>query len=136
MKLSFYLSTLLILLGSYSCWATDHVLTQAQFLSRIMDNSLMLDRALIYNLPPNFLKDMFDKQKAQYPWFKEEMEYAEYYKDNKWMYTINYDWSNKTCLLRIEELSPETGRPTVDTVDGKGTVIDKKYCDKVYGTTL
>jgi hypothetical protein len=91
MKICCYL--LSFLLFSLSSFASDHRLTKEEFLDGVLNDKISLERGPIYAVPPNILAQVSDVQKKTYPNFKPEYLYANYIKDNKYIYTINFDWT-------------------------------------------
>jgi hypothetical protein len=125
---------LIFLLSVASVFAKSERLTKEEFLSRIENGSITLEKAPIMSVPANFQKHMLDKIKEKYPNFKDQMWYFAYIKDNNFMYSLFFDWTSDSCVLRIEELDKKTGRQTVNSVDIHGQKVKKSYCDKGFGT--
>lgn len=132
----FAFALLTILFASVAAHAGDERLTKEQFLSGVSSGRIQLDRELVFNLPSNILDQTEDKIKLQFPAFKHEMMYAGYIKDNKFIYSLFFNWTVPECQLRIEELDKKTGKPNAQTLDPKGQKVDKQYCSKFLGINL
>lgn len=116
--------------------ASDNRLTKEEFLSKVDNGKIQLEREMVFNLPSNILAQEEDKIKLTYPAFKSEMFYVGYIKDNKVMYSLFFNWTYPQCELRIEELDAKTGKASGKTADVKGQKVDKKYCAKFLGINL
>jgi hypothetical protein len=130
------LLTITILLTGSLVNASDNRLTKDEFLQRVLNGLLILDRdpALAYN--PNILQKMVDKQRKYYPDLSVDNFYVYEIRDNNFNYQLFWEFYSGLCKLRIEELDKTTNKPNVKTIDIEGQKVDKKYCDKVYGKVL
>lgn len=128
-----FLLLLIFFCSVASVFAKPERLTKEEFLSRIDNGTVTLDRSPIMSIPPGIQKKVTDKIKQKYPNFKDHMWYFCYIKDNNFMYSLFFDWTLNACILRIEELDKKTGKPTEKTLDLDGQRVKKSYCDKVYG---
>ena len=73
------------------------------------------------------------------PFFKEEMMFYWEKKYGSFVYHIFWEFNKPSpkCVLRRSKLDPKLGVPgKPENSDQFGTVIDKKYCEKLYGIQL
>ena len=118
---------------STSGFAGDQRLTKEEFLDGVDKGTITLEHAPILALPENVLSEVFKIQRKSFPGFKNEMFYAHFIKDNKFIYSLFFEWTTNRCLLRIEEIDPKLGKPNEKTMDPNGQPVEKKYCDKALG---
>ena len=131
---AFFLISLLICTAQ--AFADPHLLSQKEFLDGVMDGQIDLDHSPMYILPPAGMDYVLKKQKEKFPLLQQEMLYVYHRIDNDYMYQISYDYSNLTCLFRMEPLDRMTHKWIPEGIDPVGKSIDKKYCEKVYGIKL
>lgn len=133
---SLFISVFLLSLTVSSVFAGDHRLTKEEFLSGVEKGTITLDRAPVLAVSPAAMEKVFSAQRKAFPIFKPEMFYVAFIKDNKFIYSLFFEWASNRCLLRIEELDAKLGKPNEKTMDPNGQQVEKKYCEKALGTKL
>lgn len=132
----------ILLFNSLAFSAEDLALTKDEVLSRIDAGTLTFEKSSI--LPSSDQKngkttiipqDMTIQHiMKKNPMLKEEYLYYNYRRTNKWEYTINYEWWDRQCKLRILGYTKEKGmmvyQNNKETIEG--IKIPTKYCEKVY----
>lgn len=142
MKLFNFSILSLIFFLAIPSYAKDYKLTKSEFLSRFDSGSLTLEKSPVFAAHPNFVQQLIDSQKKEFPGFKDEMFYMAYTKSNKYMYFIFFEWYNRGCVFGISEFGAfKSGSD--DSLTNKALAendsyekIDKKYCEKALGLTL
>jgi hypothetical protein len=131
MKPLLFLSSIL-LFSVTSVFAKDDRLTKEEFLSRVENGTITLERAPVMSLPAPIADKVQEKIREKYPRFKDELWYVHYITDNSYMYSLFFDWTLDQCSLRIEKIDPKLKKPNERTMDTVGQRVKKSYCDKVY----
>lgn len=149
MKLFVILSFLIF--NSSLSYAEELALSKEEVMSRIDQNSLNFNKSFVLpltdqkdgkkiNIPQNMLVERLLKSN---PTLKEEYLYYNYFRTNKWEYTVNYEWYSHKCKLRISEFTKEGKGINYKVSDSNaremminGTEIPLKYCEKVYGIKI
>lgn len=131
-----YILFALFLGFSISAQTKEDRLTKEEFLNRVENGTISLERAPVMGLPPAIQQKIIDKTKQKYPRFKEVMWYVHYIKDNNYIYSLFFDWTLDQCSLRIEKIDPKLGKPNEKTMDVVGQRVKKSYCDRVCGENL
>lgn len=119
-----------------TAFASEHRLTKEEFLSGVDKGTIGLERAPVLSLPAQVQAKVLDAQRKAFPAFKSEMFYVSYIKDNKFIYSLFFEWPTNRCLLRIEEIDEKLGKPNEKTLDPNGQSVEKKYCEKSLGIKL
>ena len=103
--------------------------------------------ALLIEAEKALLKDY----EARYKFFNKEMLNVRYLDYGEYRYYISFDfYSDRKCKLRVEKIDFDCGNPVCDTkkfesyeelskhpnADPNGTVIDDKYCEKIYNIKI
>lgn len=131
-----YILIALFLGVSILAQAKEDRLTKEEFLNRVENGTISLERAPVMGLPPAIQQKIIDKTRQNYPRFKEVMWYVHYIKDNNYLYSLFFDWTLDQCSLRIEKIDPKLGKPNEKTMDVVGQRVKKSYCDRVCGENL
>lgn len=131
------------LLISLSAFAKDYKLSKSEFLSRLDQGTLSLEKTPSVVATPDYISRLISSQKKEFPGFKEEMFYVSYVKSNDYTYFIFYEWYNRGCIFGITEpkkyvrASSDESRGAMATAEMNSYErVDNKYCEKVLGTTL
>jgi hypothetical protein len=143
MKKLLLLTLSLLSLNSFS---EELALSKDEVISRIEAGTLNFNKS--FALPLNDKKDgktininkdlLVAKLLKSNPSLKEEYLYYNYFRTNKWEYTVSYDWYVRKCKLRIGEFKREGKNLNYIVSDMmiNGTEIPLKYCEKLYGMTI
>lgn len=131
---SIFKISFIVFISLSTAFAKSERLTKEEFLSRIDNGTIKLEKAPIMNIPSDIENKILNNLKGKYPHFKDQMWYFAYIKDNNFMYSLFFDWTTESCVLRIEELDKKTGRQTVSSLDIHGQKIKKSYCNKGFET--
>ena len=132
-----------LLLISVSAWAKDYKLSKSEFLSRLDQGTITLEKVPVMAAAPELIERSITSQKKEFPGFKDEMFYISYVKSNEFTYFIVYEWYNRGCIFGITEpkayqrASSDQSRGSMATDEMNSyEKIDNKYCEKVLGTSL
>lgn len=137
----------IILLGltflSLSSFAKDYKLTKSEFLSRLDQGTLTLEKAPSIAVAPELIDRLITSQKKEFPGFKDEMFYISYVKSNDYTYFVFYEWYDRGCIFGSTEpkaysrASSDEARGSLANNELKGyETIANKYCEKVLGVSL
>ena len=102
-----------------------------------------IDLSMLTSIENELIK-MF---KATYSYFNPEMLNVRYIDDGVWRYSVAFDYAtSRKCILRVDKLNMECGNPICSyddvnpekhpNVDFGGTVIEDKYCEKIYNIKI
>lgn len=135
--------TLVPFLLSSGAWAKDYKLSKEEFLSRLDNGTITLEKAPIVAVPPNILEELIKSQRKEFPGFKDAMFYAAYVKSNEFTYFVFYEWYDRGCVFGITEPKKFKNGGSEQAL-GDAAVqenksyekIDKKYCEKAFNLTL
>lgn len=132
-----------LLFVSTVSWAKDYKLSKSEFLSRLDQGTITLERVPVMAAAPELIERSLISQKKEFPGFKDEMFYVSYVKSNEFTYFVFYEWYNRGCIFGITE--PKS-YPRASSDKARGSManeemnsyekIDTKYCEKVLGTSL
>lgn len=140
MKLTFTLSLILVMFSSVS-FAKDYKLTKDEFLKKIDEGRVTLEKTPIANVPENIRPQLVASQKKQFPQFEEEMWYVGYVQSDNFRYFVFYEWYNRGCIFGISEPSKYGKDNQQNWTQAAKEMqsyepIDKKYCEKYLGIDL
>ena len=138
-----FLLTAILATISSPVWAKDYKLSKSEFLSRLDQGTITLEKVPSVAANPEIIQRLLDSQKKEFPGFKDEMFYVSYTKSNDYTYFVFYEWYDRGCIYGVtepkafERASSDASRGSMAT-DEKNSyeTIDKKYCEKVLGTSL
>ena len=123
-------------------YAKDYQLSKDEFLSKVEQGTITLERSPVLSLPADVTKIAIEGQKRDFPGFREEMWYVAYIKSNDYTYFIFFEWYNRGCVFGTTQPASFKG------AEGKKggelakkeyesySKIDKKYCEKALGITI
>lgn len=114
----------------------DIKLSKDEFLKKIMDDNLTMKRDPLFPTSDGTKTKLLENFKRLYPTFKNEYWFVPTVRSNKYVYTIFYEWPNRKCIFRVEEIDPNTRQIKPESIDSKGQSIDIKYCEKAYGIKI
>lgn len=132
----FSLLLILISLTVQSVRAENIKLTQEEFLKRTMSDDFRFEKNPLFALPQEAQNGLMEKYKTLYPSFKTAYWFVPTVRSNQYYYTLFYDWVNRKCLYRFEEIDLKTKQSKMETVDPTGKEVDIKYCEKAYGIKI
>lgn len=139
-----FLLLLLISFNSFS--AEDLALSKEEVINGIESGTLTFNKAFI--LPLTDKKDgktthinkdlLVARLLKSNPTLKEEYLYYNYFRTNKWEYSVSYDWYIRQCTLRISEFKRDGKNLNyiVTPMMRDGTQIPLKHCEKLYGLKI
>ena len=132
---------LISLLFSSLAFAKDYKLSKNEFLKKLDEGRVSLDKTPLNNIPEQIFPQLIQKMKQQYPDFQREMWYVAYIDSNNYRYFVFYEWYNRGCIFGIQE-TKKYGKNNADNWMQAAkemqsySAIDKKYCEQALGITL
>lgn len=120
-----------LMVGNFSI-AQNLKLTQEEFLKRTLSGDFRFEKNPLFALPQEVQNSLMEKYKSLYPSFQTAYWYVPTVRSNQYFYTLFYDWVNRKCLYRLEEIDLKTKKSKMETVDPVGKEVDTKYCEKAY----
>ena len=94
---------LISLLFSSLAFAKDYKLSKNEFLKKLDEGRVSLDKTPLNNIPEQIFPQLIQKMKQQYPDFQREMWYVAYIDSNNYRYFVFYEWYNRGCIFGIQE---------------------------------
>jgi len=164
-KLAIFISSLLISINSFagvnkiSAEEFTSLYDKGKLTFEIMPIGRNLALAILMNINkstdkgsiPNPLliqieKELVKDYQSKYIYFDPEFFNIRYIEDGPWRYSVSFDYAtDKKCKLRVEKIDPKCGNPVCEAVENpqnhpnvdiNGTVIEDKYCEKIYNVKL
>ena len=131
------------LLFSSMAFAKDYKLSKSEFLSRLDQGTITLEKVPSVAANPELIDRLLTSQKKEFPGFKDEMFYVSYVKSNDFTYFVFYEWYDRGCIYGVTEpkaysrASSDSSRGTLANNElSSYEKIDKKHCEKVLGVSL
>jgi len=126
---------LTLILSSISFGGTIK-LSKDEFLKRTLSGDFNFQKNPLFPLPLEVHNALMEKYKGLYPSFKSAYWFVPTVRSNEFVYTLFYDWVNRKCLYRVEEIDINTKQSKKESIDVNGTSVDIKYCEKAYGIKI
>lgn len=117
-----------VLAGALTYHLTREETLSSKFLSQLDKGEVKLKKLSLYPANTEQSKTLFKKYQEKYPNFKREFWFVPTMENETYIYSVFYDWTNRSCTLKINDQYSKT--------ELFSEPLAVKYCEKAYGVKI